>query len=31
MLSGISSDLTAFVAPAALVVALKSLLESSKD
>jgi len=31
MLSGVASDLAAFVAPAALVVALKSLLDSSKD
>ena len=31
LLSGVASDLAAFVAPAALVVALKSLLDSSKD
>ena len=31
LLSGISSDLAAFVAPAALVVAMKSLLDKSKD
>lgn len=31
LVSGIASDLAAFVAPAALVVALKSLMDSSKD
>lgn len=31
MISGVASNLAAFVAPAALVVALKSLMDSSKD